>query len=46
MLFLDEFLRIGIFLWYLNSGRWVKPVTQLGREKLSEFKTNLLKSVS
>jgi len=37
MLFLDEFIRIGIFIWYLNSGRWVKPVTQLGREKLSEF---------
>jgi len=42
MLFLDEFLRIGIFLWYLNSGRWLKPVTQLGREKLNEFKTNFL----
>jgi len=43
MLFLDEFLRIGIFLWYLNSGRWVKPVTQPGREKLSEFKTNFVR---
>jgi len=43
MLFLDEFLRIGIFLWYLNSGRWVKPVTQLGRERLSEFKTYFLR---
>jgi len=38
MLFLDEFIRIGIFIWYMNSGRWVKPVTQPGREKLSEFR--------
>jgi putative MATE family efflux protein len=38
MLFLDEFIRIGIFIWYMNSGRWVKPVTQIGREKLGEFK--------
>jgi putative MATE family efflux protein len=37
MLFLDEFIRTGIFIWYMNSGRWVKPVTQLGREKLGEF---------
>jgi len=43
LLFLDEFIRIGIFIWYMNSGRWVKPVTQPGREKLSEFKINLLK---
>jgi putative MATE family efflux protein len=42
MLFLDEFIRIGIFIWYMNSGRWVKPVTQPGREKLGEFKANLL----
>jgi len=43
MLFLDEFIRIGIFIWYMNSGRWVKPVTQLGRETLSEFKTNFVR---
>jgi len=38
MLFLDEFLRIGIILWYMNSARWVKPVTQMGRETLEEFR--------
>jgi putative MATE family efflux protein len=43
MLFLDEFFRIGIFIWYMNSGRWVKPVTQTGKEKLGEFKANFIK---
>jgi len=43
MLFLDEFIRIGIFIWYMNSGRWVKPVTQIGREKLSEFRINFIR---
>jgi hypothetical protein len=38
MLFLDEFMRIGVMLWYMNSGRWVKPVTEVGREKLNEFR--------
>ena len=38
MLFLDEFIRIGIFLWYVNSGRWVKPVTNEGRARLAEFR--------
>ena len=37
LLFLDEFIRISIFIWYMNSGRWVKPVTQVGRERLREF---------
>ena len=38
MIYLDEFLRLGILLWYLNSGRWVKPVTGEGRARLAEFK--------
>ena len=37
MLFLDEFIRLGIFLWYINSGRWVKPVTVIGKERMTEF---------
>jgi Na+-driven multidrug efflux pump len=38
LLFLDEFIRLGIFLWYINSGKWVKPVTGEGRKKLAEFR--------
>ncbi|MDR1307433.1 MAG: MATE family efflux transporter, partial [Treponema sp.] len=30
MLYLDEFIRLGILLWYMNSGRWIKPVTKSG----------------
>jgi putative MATE family efflux protein len=41
MLYLDEFIRLGIFLWYIHSGRWVKPVTGAGREKLPEFRASL-----
>jgi putative MATE family efflux protein len=38
MLYLDEFIRLGIFCWYIYSGRWVKPVTLIGRERLGEFR--------
>jgi putative MATE family efflux protein len=41
MLYLDEFIRIGILLWYMNSGKWVKPVTSTGRAKLGEFRAKL-----
>ena len=38
MFFLDEFIRLGIFLWYLNSGKWVKPVTTAGKARLGVFR--------
>jgi putative MATE family efflux protein len=41
MLYLDEFIRLGIILWYMNSGRWVKPVTKRGREELAAFKKQM-----
>jgi len=41
MLFLDEFIRIGFFLWYLGSGRWIRPVTTQGIAQLAEFKAKL-----
>jgi putative MATE family efflux protein len=41
MLYLDEFIRLGIILWYMNSGRWIKPVTKSGREGLAEFKKEM-----
>jgi Na+-driven multidrug efflux pump len=41
MFFLDEFIRLGIMLRYLNSGKWVKPVTGEGRTRLEEFRASL-----
>jgi putative MATE family efflux protein len=41
MLFLDEFIRLGIILWYMNSGKWVKPVTGKGKEGLAKFRREL-----
>jgi len=38
MLYLDEFIRLGIILWYMNSGKWIKPVTALGQKSLEEWK--------
>jgi putative MATE family efflux protein len=38
LMFLDEFLRLGILLWYTNSGKWIKPVTPRGRETLQAFR--------
>jgi Na+-driven multidrug efflux pump len=38
LIYLDEFIRIGILLWYMNSGKWVKPVTEKGRAELPGFK--------
>jgi len=43
MIYLDEFIRIGINLWYINSGKWIKPVTNEGRLRLAEFHAKLLK---
>jgi len=43
MLYLDEFIRLLINLWYINSGRWIKPVTSEGRLRLAEFQAKLPK---
>jgi putative MATE family efflux protein len=41
MLYLDEFIRLGIILWYIHSGKWIKPVTKRGREELVNFRKQL-----
>ncbi|MDR0589238.1 MAG: MATE family efflux transporter [Spirochaetaceae bacterium] len=41
MLYLDEFIRLGIMLRYMNSGRWIKPVTGTGRKSLEQFRKYL-----
>nr|WP_122012675.1 MATE family efflux transporter [Maliibacterium massiliense] len=37
LMFLDDAVRIGIVLWRVNSGRWIKPVTKQGRVALPAF---------
>ncbi|MDR2403319.1 MAG: MATE family efflux transporter [Spirochaetaceae bacterium] len=39
MLYLDEFIRLGIIVWYMNSGKWIKPVTEEGRKTLGAFRS-------
>ena len=41
MLYLDEFIRLTVSLWYMKTGRWIKPVTAEGRASLQEFRKKL-----
>jgi Na+-driven multidrug efflux pump len=41
MLYLDEFIRLGIILRYMISGRWIKPVTKRGKQELAAFRKRL-----
>lgn len=40
-LYTDELIRLIFELWYTRSGRWVKPVTDKGREALPAFREEL-----
>lgn len=40
-IYTDELLRLVFEWWYIRSGRWMKPVTELGRQGLPEFKKEL-----
>ena len=40
-LYTDELIRLVFELWYTRSGKWIKPVTDLGRAALPEFKEAL-----
>ena len=37
LMYLDDVVRIGLILWYVNSGRWIKPVTVEGVTALPTF---------
>jgi putative MATE family efflux protein len=37
LMYLDDAGRIGIVLWHIRSGRWIKPVTPEGRRTLAAF---------
>jgi putative MATE family efflux protein len=41
MLYLDEFIRLGIILRYMNSGKWIKPVTGEGMKGLADFRKRM-----
>ena len=41
VVFVDEFLRLFFSIRYTRSGKWVKPVTDMGRDTLEEFRTEL-----
>ncbi len=40
-IYTDELIRLVFELWYTKSGKWIKPVTELGRAALPEFKEAL-----
>lgn len=40
-IYTDELIRLAFELWYTRSGRWIKPVTELGRVALPEFQAAL-----
>ena len=40
-LYTDELIRLAFELWYTRSGKWIKPVTEMGREALPGFRAEL-----
>jgi Na+-driven multidrug efflux pump len=44
-MYTDDIIRIALIVRYMNSGKWVKPVTDVGRDALPEFKKLLRKGI-
>jgi Na+-driven multidrug efflux pump len=42
LMYADEIIRLVIMLWYMNTGKWIKPVTAEGRETLTAFRDSIL----
>jgi Na+-driven multidrug efflux pump len=40
-LYTDELIRLAFELWYTVSGKWIKPVTEMGQAALPEFRSAL-----
>ena len=38
----DEIIRLIFEIWYLRTGKWVKPVTEEGKARLEEFQQEFL----
>ena len=34
----EDFAKLGVQLWYMFSNRWIKPVTEKGRQGLAEYR--------
>lgn len=39
--YMDDYIRFFLVLWYMNSGRWVKPITPEGMAALPEFRERM-----
>lgn len=40
-LYTDELIRLVFEVWYTRSGKWVKPVTEAGKQALPDFQRQL-----
>lgn len=40
-LYTDELIRLAFEVWYTRSGKWVKPVTEAGKQALPDFQRQL-----
>lgn len=38
LMYLDDFVRVGINIWYINTGRWIRPVTDEGKRTIAGFR--------
>ena len=45
-LYTDELIRLVFELWYTKSGKWIKPVTELGKRALPDFQAALRTNTS
>ena len=41
LVYTDELIRLVLELWYTRTGKWIKPVTEAGKETLAEFQKTL-----
>ena len=40
-LYTDEIIRLIVEVWYTKSGKWIKPVTEEGKQTIDEFRSYL-----
>lgn len=38
LMYLDDFVRVGINIYHINSGRWIRPVTEEGKRAIAGFR--------
>lgn len=42
-MYMDDFVRVGLVIWYMRAGKWVKPVTEEGKRAIPAFRELLSK---